>query len=152
MSAALAAADARAARSKTRPVITAMPEFIDFGHLKRSDTPNDYLVAPADLTPARPDRIAPVYDLTPAALFAKVTMLLEMDKSYHEIETDAELLAIKAVAVTPILRFRDDVNIRVVAAEGGASLAIYSRSRIGMGDMGTNRKRVDALLRRLEGV
>jgi len=129
-----------------------MPSYLDFTKLDRPGTPNDYLVAPEEITPARPDRIAPIYNQTPASLFASISAMLEADKFYREVEADAQLLAIKAVAVTPILRFRDDVNIRVFPADGGASLAIYSRSRIGMGDMGANRKRVEGLLDRLEAV
>lgn len=129
-----------------------MPSYLDFTKLERPGTPNDYLVAPEELTPAPPDRIAPIYDQTPASLFDSILAVLEADKFYREIEADAQQLAIRAVAVTPILRFRDDVNIRVFPADGGASLAIYSRSRIGMGDLGANRRRVEGLLDRLEGV
>ena len=45
---------------------------------------------------------------------------------------------------TPLLRFVDDVSIRVLAVpDGGATFAAYSHSNIGHGDFGTNRKRLE---------
>ena len=49
------------------------------------------------------------------------------------------------VFTTRWLRFRDDVHIRLVAQEG--VIHIRSASRIGYGDMGVNRARVEAVRR-----
>lgn len=47
------------------------------------------------------------------------------------------------VAVTPTLRFRDDVDVLILPAVGGGStMAVYSRSRIGLWDLGANRARI----------
>jgi hypothetical protein len=52
---------------------------------------------------------------------------------------------------TPLLRFPDIVTVEFVAfGDARSSLAIYSRARYGRGDFGTNRKRVEAWLARLE--
>jgi len=51
---------------------------------------------------------------------------------------------------TPLLRFPDIVTAEFVALEGDrSSVAVYSKSRYGRGDFGTNRKRVLAWLDRL---
>jgi len=51
---------------------------------------------------------------------------------------------------TPMLRFPDIVTVEFVAlAPDRSSLAIYSRSRYGRGDFGTNRRRVERWLARL---
>ena len=51
------------------------------------------------------------------------------------------------VAVTRIMRFRDDIDVLLApTADGGTQVAIYSRSRVGYSDLGANRKRVKQLL------
>jgi uncharacterized protein (DUF1499 family) len=126
-----------------------MSGFADFENLERSPTPNDYLVAPDALTTAKVDRAAPVFDAPPAQLFEAVKALLEGDRSFRDIAANPSQGAIKTVAVTPILRFKDDVDIKVLPAGEGATLAVYSRSRVGRGDLGANRKRVEAMLEQL---
>jgi len=54
-----------------------------------------------------------------------------------------------AVAVTPLLRFRDDVTIRVRPAESGSRVDVRSRSRLGRDDLGANAARIHRLLREL---
>jgi uncharacterized protein (DUF1499 family) len=52
---------------------------------------------------------------------------------------------IEATATTFWFGFKDDVVIRVAAAEGGGSrLDIRSKSRVGLGDVGANAKRIRA--------
>jgi hypothetical protein len=47
-----------------------------------------------------------------------------------------------AVAVTRLLRFRDDITIRVRPAAGGSRLDVRSRSRLGRDDLGANAARI----------
>jgi len=53
---------------------------------------------------------------------------------------------LEATATTPVLRFKDDVVVRVVPALNGSRVDIRSVSRFGRGDMGANAKRVRAFL------
>jgi uncharacterized protein (DUF1499 family) len=55
----------------------------------------------------------------------------------------------QAVVKTPLMRFRDDVQLRFV--EDAGVIQVRSSSRLGISDMGTNRKRVNMLRRQLEG-
>jgi len=126
-----------------------MSQFLDFESLERSRTPNDYLVAPEGLTAARTDRVAPVFAFPPERLFEEIKTYLESNEGFRDIATDPAQRALKAVAVTRILRFRDDVDAKVLPARGGATLAVYSRSRVGNSDLGANRKRVEGLLDQL---
>jgi uncharacterized protein (DUF1499 family) len=57
---------------------------------------------------------------------------------------------IRWVAVTPTLRFRDDVDVLLRPSEGQTTrMAVYSRSRIGLSDLGTNARRIEGLTRQL---
>lgn len=49
----------------------------------------------------------------------------------------------QAVVKTPMMRFRDDVQLRFVKDKG--VIHVRSSSRLGIGDMGTNRQRVEML-------
>jgi hypothetical protein len=54
---------------------------------------------------------------------------------------------IEAVARTTIMGFRDDVVVRVMALrDGGSRVDVRSASRYGLGDFGTNARRIVALL------
>jgi len=59
---------------------------------------------------------------------------------------------IEAVARTPILGFRDDVAVRVRATADGARIDVRSASRYGRHDLGTNAKRVRALIDDIDDV
>jgi uncharacterized protein (DUF1499 family) len=52
---------------------------------------------------------------------------------------------IEAVARTPIMGFRDDIVVRVRAAEDGARIDMRSASRYGRHDFGANAKRIRSL-------
>jgi uncharacterized protein (DUF1499 family) len=49
---------------------------------------------------------------------------------------------IRAVATTPIFRFKDDVTITVRREGAGTVVNVRSHSRIGKGDLGTNARRI----------
>lgn len=55
---------------------------------------------------------------------------------------------LQTVVKTPLMRFRDDVQLRFV--EDAGVIQVRSSSRLGIGDMGANRKRVEMLRRQLE--
>jgi Protein of unknown function (DUF1499) len=59
---------------------------------------------------------------------------------------------IEAVARTPILGFRDDVVVRIRPTVDGARIDVRSASRYGRHDLGTNAKRVRALVDDIDDV
>ncbi|MEM9802228.1 MAG: DUF1499 domain-containing protein [Planctomycetota bacterium] len=77
--------------------------------------------------------------LAPEAAFAALVALLDERAS---LET-REPTYVHAVFKTPILRFRDDFEARLVAEE--LLIHVRSASRLGYSDLGANRKRVEAL-------
>ena len=123
---------------------------IDFAVLERPKSPNTYLVAPEGLCRnATPDRVAPVFSGGPERLRDAFLRLMRSEPNVSDGPATGDPLAYTFVAVTPLLRFKDDVDVRFLAVDGGASLAIYSRSRVGYSDLGANRKRVEAWLQAL---
>ncbi|HAE93127.1 MAG TPA: hypothetical protein DCG65_01110 [Hyphomonas atlantica] len=128
-----------------------MSDFLNFKALERPKSPNTYLVAPAGFADqAKPDEAGPVFDCSPESLFGRVEALIGMRKDWRLESLDAQAGRIYFIAVSKLFRFKDDVNIAVLPAEGKSTLAIYSASRIGHSDLGANRKRVHELLSSLQ--
>jgi uncharacterized protein (DUF1499 family) len=132
------------------PEYVALMSFLDFTALRRPKSPNSCLVAPQDLTTrARVDRAAPEFNVAPDELWIRLEDYVSTQSPARSIETDAATRRLRYVAVTPLLRFKDDIDIQVLDVAGDptkSTIAIYSRSRIGHSDLGTNARRVDRLL------
>ncbi|MDJ0922674.1 MAG: DUF1499 domain-containing protein [Henriciella sp.] len=129
-----------------------MPDFISFKSLQRPAKPNTYLVAPDGLCLAsEPDQISPELDLSPEDAFSRIETIVETENNWIDLHTDPSEFRMRFVARSPIMRFKDDVDIAVLpsATGTGSQLAIYSRSRVGYSDLGANRKRVESLLEKL---
>lgn len=62
---------------------------------------------------------------------------------------DAAAGTIEAVHTTKWFGFRDDIAIRVAAADAGSRVDIRSKSRVGRSDIGTNARRIRAYVERL---
>jgi uncharacterized protein (DUF1499 family) len=60
---------------------------------------------------------------------------------YHQ---DSNTGVIEAVDTTSIMRFKDDIVIRVRSSAQGTLLDLRSVSRVGEGDLGANAKRIRA--------
>jgi uncharacterized protein (DUF1499 family) len=86
----------------------------------------------------------------PADMVYRVVLKVVTKRKWHIVDavTPAPQRdgTIEAVARTPIMGFRDDVVVRVRASQEGTLIDLRSASRYGVGDFGTNAKRVAALL------
>lgn len=127
-----------------------MGDFIDFKFLKRPATPNTWLVAPPGFADdARPNAAPPAFACSQDILFSRIREIVAARKRWQLKAEDAAARRISFVASTPLMRFKDDVDIAVLPepGEGGDStLAVYSRSRIGVRDLGVNARRVNEIL------
>jgi len=61
---------------------------------------------------------------------------------WEVVAQDANQGEIRAVATTPVFRFKDDVTITLSHEGEGARVNVRSHSRIGKGDLGTNARRI----------
>lgn len=131
-----------------------MPDFINFKTLTRPGSPNTALLAPPGFTPsAEPDGPAPVYDVPPSELFMRALRVIGEKREWQLGTQDAAAMRVSFVAVTPLMRFKDDVDLAVLPVDGQpgkSTFAAYSRSRVGYSDMGANRKRLAALATALQ--
>jgi len=75
---------------------------------------------------------------TQAAVLAAMESL-----EWREIGDEAGEL--KAVVVSPLLRFRDDVTVRLESTKDGTLLHARSASRLGRGDLAANAQHLQAL-------
>lgn len=68
----------------------------------------------------------------------------------EKIETDSQSLQLKAVFTIPLFGFKDDVDVKITPS-GNSSAAVHltSRSRTGYSDLGVNRRRAKAFIRKL---
>lgn len=122
--------------------------FPDLKTFKRSRKPNNYLAAPDEYCgESEPDAFTPVLTKTPAELFQAVEALAADRSNWAVKHSDESTGQIHIIATTRLMRFKDDVFIKVLpAGTGGSSLAVYSCSRVGHSDLGKNRSRVTEML------
>lgn len=68
---------------------------------------------------------------------------------WEVVRTDADTHTLEAVATTAVLRFKDDVVIRLRDDPAGTRVDMRSRSRLGKHDLGANADRIRAYFARL---
>ncbi|MGD8430184.1 MAG: DUF1499 domain-containing protein [Ectothiorhodospiraceae bacterium] len=94
---------------------------------------------------AYPERKTPVYNRPPGAVLDAALAAVKA-QGWEVSKVDREQRYIHAVASTPVWGFKDDVEIRVSPAPGDRSeVYIRSASRIGVGDLGANTRRLVTL-------
>lgn len=116
----------------------------------RPVSPNTYYVAPQAMVDAATDMDAPLYR-APGSIMAKAF------NEYVLTQPNTMLLAgspdigwMTYVQRTPVMRMPDYISVKFLDfEEGDSTLAIYSRSRYGYGDMGVNKARIDMWLQSL---
>ena len=124
---------------------------IDFATLQRDSVPNQYLLCPKGMCQAETDGEAPVFDVPIERLQVAWDEMLAEQPRLQLLRRDVTNIQIDYVQRTRFLRFPDLITVRFVPIDDGHStVAIYSRSVWGKGDMGVNRTRVDEWLERLK--
>ena len=116
------------------------------------DTPNSWLVRPVG-----GDAVAPEFALPAPDLARLVDRVIRAQPRTRPLAGSVEDGHMTYVTRTPIMGYPDYVSVRVFATASGASMAVFSRSRFGHSDLGTNRKRleewmaqIDAAVREME--
>jgi uncharacterized protein (DUF1499 family) len=99
-----------------------------------------------------PELRPPHYDMPPEALHAAA--LEAVDRLGWKVSArDDAARHLSAVRITPLLRFRDDVEIRVVPGpDGGSLLTARAASRVGRADFGANTRHLLDLFATVDGI
>ena len=119
-----------------------------FDTLKRPGSLNNWLVAPAGFVIA-PDAVAPMFNVPMRDLIDTFKLVTLQSKGAAVVEESTH--AVHLVVTTPLMRFKDDVwALFMPVAEKTSTLALYSASRVGYWDLGTNRRRVRDWIERVQ--
>jgi hypothetical protein len=97
-----------------------------------------------------PDLKAFTSRLEPEALYVVALETARAQSNWEITDSDSAKRRIHAVARTPLMRFADDVTIEVRDGDGGATLHMRSRSRLGRNDFGANANRIRAYFKAVE--
>ena len=92
-------------------------------------------------------------ELPPAELAARVSAAAAGLPNWR-LESRQEngvSVELHCVRTTRLLRFADDIRVRIEPAEGGSRLTAESRSRVGKGDLGQNPRNLRELLGAVRG-
>jgi uncharacterized protein (DUF1499 family) len=123
---------------------------VDFSTLELKASPNQYLVCPRDLCVATPHAASPVFDASLEELRLAWFRVIDRQPRVTLLLSDANEEQYEYQVLTAVIHFPDAVTVRLLPAnEGRSTIAIYSRSHYGYGDLGVNRGRVQAWLEEL---
>jgi len=127
------------------------PNFVALAQARRS-APNGLDYAGAEVADqqkrAYPEVTTLRSTLAPADLFARAAKICT-DSGWQVVDQAPNDGRIEATATTSLFGFKDDIVLRVRAAEKGSELDMRSMSRIGRGDVGTNAARIRAFMEKL---
>lgn len=124
---------------------------VDFATLQRAPAPNQYLLCPKDMCAAEADGAAPVFNMTSDQLKIAWEELLAEAPRVRVLRRDVTNKQIDYVQRTRLMHFPDLITVRFIPVDDThATMAIYSRSIYGKGDMGVNRARVEGWLAQLK--
>ncbi|MDO8289858.1 MAG: DUF1499 domain-containing protein [Parvibaculum sp.] len=129
------------------------PQFVDVVAL-RASSPNPLdRKDPADLAELQAKAypaLAPLTLNVPAGVVFEAARGVAQDMGWAIVSAKPETGLIEATATTGLLRFKDDVAIRIVESSTGTIVDVRSVSRVGMSDLGTNAARIEAFLAALK--
>jgi uncharacterized protein (DUF1499 family) len=109
--------------------------------LERRATPNDALACPPGVCQADSDLIPPVYAVGVAELKQAVARVIASEPNIEQVEDGPA--SDRYIQRSRWMHFPDTIVIRYFPRGNGQStLALYSRSQLGRGDLGVNRARI----------
>lgn len=117
----------------------------------RTGKPNDALACPAGACPDVGTVMEThLFAVDAPVLYAAVREEMADAFRVRMAEEDPQRGHLRAVVFTPLMRLPDTLTAEVRSAgPGRSSLYLYSRSKIGYSDLGTNEERLKTLLRHL---
>lgn len=123
--------------------------WLSFDAIAPGSTSNRALACTEALCPAA-QSMRPAIEMDASASVVAAALLRIEPNAEVQNEASGAIRA-RYVAVTPLMRFRDDVDVLIHPASAERSVvAVYSRSRVGLSDLGANGARIEAIEQRLK--
>lgn len=123
---------------------------VDPFEITRPVSPNTYYVATQSMVAASVDKEAPIYTAAAVVMAQAFDDFVMTQPSVLRLAGSSAEGWVTYVQRTPKLKMPDYISVKFINfEEGGSTLAIYSRSRFGYGDMGVNKARIDLWLQSL---
>lgn len=117
---------------------------VDFATLARRESPNDALACTPQFCAASADVAAPVFALPPAEVLRAVQQAVAGEPRLEQVAADAESGTLRYVQRSRLMGFPDTISVKVMPVpDGGSTVLLYSRSKLGQSDMGVNRARLE---------
>lgn len=123
---------------------------LDFREIPEARKPNDALAAPAHWDRRDADFVTPLFAVPVDRLREAMVRIAAEEPRTHLVHLDKEASQAQFEQSSKIFKFKDIITVAFEPAEGGSTLAIYSRARLGYYDFGVNRRRVRRWLAALE--
>lgn len=115
---------------------------IDLRNLRPGRWPNRFFIAPARYANLAADALSPVVPLPADRLFVHACKVILRQPRIHQLALDRSRRQASFAQRTKGLGFIDDIEIAAEPIDATQSaLAIYSRVRLGLWDLGVNRRR-----------
>lgn len=136
-------------RDKTLAILFGSPDLslVDFATLKLTPKPNQFLVCPPVYCAATAHMVSPVYDGGVGELKRRWDAMLARQPRIEVGAADKGAMQFDYIQRSEVVRYPDSITVRFLALDGDkATLAIYSRSHYGRGDLGVNKARIRAWL------
>jgi len=90
-----------------------------------------------------------VLPVTPVEAMQRIQTVATSLRGWKVVQADLEKLQLELTRTTRVLRFVDDIHLRLEIVAGGTRLHGRSQARIGVGDLGQNRRNLLELIRAL---
>ncbi len=121
-----------------------------FEQFERRTSPNDALACPPDVCHARSDLEPPVFAVSASDLRLAFAKVIASEPRVTLVDVDETIPTERYIQRSKLMRFPDTIVVRYFDRPGGRStLALYSRSQLGRGDLGVNRARIERWLEKL---
>lgn len=119
-------------------------------NLKKKWTPNQYLVCPDGYAASAANAAPPSYPVSPSVLSQAWREVIAAEPRTAEISVTEDQLTLHHTQTSKLVGFVDDIFTEVKSDAEGATLYIYSRSRVGISDRGVNGRRIRRWLSQLD--
>ena len=124
---------------------------INFAALERTPKPNQFVVCPPGLCPAKVDLDSPTFEVHVERLETAWHEIASAEPRVELADKDDARRLRNYVQRAAIMRYPDIITVQFMPDKGGGStLAIYSRSVYGYSDFGVNKRRVTNWLAKLQ--